>query len=264
MSSRPELSPLIVAHRGSSALAPENTLAAFKRAIEDGAEGIEFDVQLSVDGVPVVIHDFDLGRTAGIDAVVVETSSEKLRGTDVGSWFNTQFPELAQELFSRQHVPLLADTLDYLSGYDGRLYVELKCAPADALSLARAVAVELKKMPKLDRVIVKSFSLSVIPIMRTLMPQIATAALFAPEIMRVLRRPRYMLAVAEQLGANEVSLHHSLASAKVLDNAARAGLAVTVWTVDGVRWIRKARRHGIRALITNDPGRLLAKREGLG
>ena len=66
--------PLIIGHRGASAIAPENTLAAFKRAIQDGADGIEFDVRLSQDGVPVVIHDATLARTGLTDGVVAELS----------------------------------------------------------------------------------------------------------------------------------------------------------------------------------------------
>lgn len=73
---------------GASAIAPENTLAAFTRAIQDGAEGIEFDVRLSQDGVPVVIHDATLARTGLIDGAVAELSAEVLGRTGVGSWLH--------------------------------------------------------------------------------------------------------------------------------------------------------------------------------
>ena len=80
--------PLIIAHRGASALAPENTLAAFRRAIADSAEGLEFDVQLSKDNVPVVIHDFDLKRLGRREGFVKDFTAEELQRIDVGSWFN--------------------------------------------------------------------------------------------------------------------------------------------------------------------------------
>ena len=69
-------------------MAPENTLAAFSRAMLDGADGIEFDVRLSRDGVPVVIHDASLRRTASVDSQVCDLTSEQLQRIDVGSWFS--------------------------------------------------------------------------------------------------------------------------------------------------------------------------------
>src|SRR6266550_1324398 len=109
------LLPLIVGHRGASAVAPENTLAAFSRAIADGAEGIEFDVRLSRDGVPMVIHDASLRRTASIDSLVSDLSSEELLEIDVGSWFaqatiDTRTP-LAASTYSGVKLPTLAQVL---------------------------------------------------------------------------------------------------------------------------------------------------------
>ena len=88
--------PLIIAHRGASALAPENTLAAFRKAIEDGAEGIEFDVRLSKDGKAVVFHDADLKRIAGRDEKIIDLSFAELQKIDMGTWFNRVFPHLGK------------------------------------------------------------------------------------------------------------------------------------------------------------------------
>src|SRR4029079_16191350 len=82
------LRPLILGHRGASAVAPENTLAAFSRAMSDGADGIEFDVRLSRDRVPVVIHDANLNRTAGVDRRVSDLTAKDLQEIDAGSWFD--------------------------------------------------------------------------------------------------------------------------------------------------------------------------------
>ncbi len=71
--------PLILGHRGASALAPENTIAAFARAMHDGADGVEFDVRLSRDQVPVVIHDSTLKRTGLIDSVVSALTAAELQ-----------------------------------------------------------------------------------------------------------------------------------------------------------------------------------------
>src|SRR4029078_199504 len=96
MRTNPNMSmrPLILGHRGASAVAPENTLAAFSRAIQDGAEGIAVDVRLSRDGVPVVIQDASLRRTALIDKLVSDLTVEELKHIDVGIWFAGGQPEI--------------------------------------------------------------------------------------------------------------------------------------------------------------------------
>ena len=95
--------PLIIGHRGASALAPENTLAAFRRAINDGADGIEFDVRLAKDGVAVVIHDATLERTTGsIRSRVSQLTAAELNAIDVGSWFR---PSESSRSFAGEKVP---------------------------------------------------------------------------------------------------------------------------------------------------------------
>ena len=90
--------PLVIAHRGASFDAPENTLAAFERALADGADGLEFDVRLAADGVPVVIHDATLRRTAGRQVSIASLSSSALASVEVGSWFNRRFPARARRV----------------------------------------------------------------------------------------------------------------------------------------------------------------------
>src|SRR6185312_12061571 len=100
---------------GASALAPENTLAAFATALRDGADGIEFDVRLSSDGVPVVIHDATLGRTAMIKTAVSALTAAELCTVEVGSWFNRKFSHLARPEFAREPVPTLAQVFESFS-----------------------------------------------------------------------------------------------------------------------------------------------------
>ncbi len=111
--------PLIIAHRGASALAPENTFAAFRRAMEDKADGIEFDVRLAKDNVPVVFHDSTLNRLVKIDGRVSAFTSEELQKLDVGSWFNEKHPAEFDDKFSAETVPTLTRLLDFLIDYKG-------------------------------------------------------------------------------------------------------------------------------------------------
>lgn len=245
--------PLIIAHRGDSRHAPENTMAAFRAAIECGAEGVEFDVQLANDGVPVVIHDYDLRRTAGLHAKVAEVSSRELARTDVGSWFDPKF--------INEGVPTLKQLLALYEKASGTIFIELKCESGEFKPLVAAVANLLKGYSALDRVIVKSFRLGAIAEMKFHMPQVNTAALFEPSIMTILRRRRYIIAMASEFGADGISLHTSLASASLIGDAKALDMPVTVWTADDPRWIDRCRDRQIDNLITNDPQRLLAARD---
>ena len=249
--------PLIIGHRGASAHAPENTLAAFQMAIDAGADGVEFDVQLAKDGVPVVIHDATLKRTGGQKDGVVDLTSKELGKIDIGSWFNKKYPKRANPDFVQETVPTLAQTLRLLKSSDGLIYIELKATDADYRDLAKAVCDVIRDSPLLPRIIVKSFKLGAIPEIRHHLPQVLTAALFAPQIMDYLRRRKYIIAMAREFGAHQISLHHSLVTKNLTALATQAGMPVTIWTADNPKWIKRCQKLGIGALITNDPARLL-------
>ncbi len=192
--------PLIIAHRGASALAPENTLAAFARAIEDGAEGIEFDIRMAKDGVPVVIHDADLQPLAGKKGKVSSFTSEELQTFDVGSWFNARFPKKANAEFSRETVPTFAQLLKFLERYEGLVYVEIKCEKAETAQLVKTVCENLKQTNLLNQIVLKSFNLDALVEARKFLPEARTAALFSPKILTVIRKRKHILQKAEQCG----------------------------------------------------------------
>jgi glycerophosphoryl diester phosphodiesterase len=252
--------PLIVAHRGASALAPENTLAAFRRAIEDGAEGIEFDVRMTKDNVPVVFHDAALGRVSSEHGLVKQFTAAELQKIDIGSWFNLHKPERADESFSAETVSTLAQTLDFLRDFKGLIYVEIKCRETEIEQISEAACEIITNSPLLPQIIVKSFQLEVIPTVRRLCPQVQTAALFAPKIMTILRKEKRLVSIADELGADQISIHYSLATRKLMKYAETRNLPVTIWTADNPIWVRRAVELGIGAIITNNPARLLAKK----
>ncbi|CAN5812141.1 glycerophosphodiester phosphodiesterase [soil metagenome] len=252
--------PLIIAHRGASAFAPENTLAAFKKAVEDGAEGIEFDVRLSKDGEAVVFHDADLKRIGGRDEKIIDFSFEELQKIDAGSWFNRVFPKLADEKFSNETIPSLRDVLNLLNDFRGLIYIELKCKEREVEPLVKAVCKEISLSHLLPNIIVKSFRLQVIPEIRRLCEDVTTAALFAPKIMMMLRKEKHLLKIAQEFRADQISLHYTLVSRKFMKSAEKKNLPVTVWTVDNPRFIKRAIALGINAVITNNPASLYRKK----
>ena len=255
--------PLIVAHRGDSRHAPENTLVAFRRAVDVGADGIEFDVRITSDGVAVVFHDSSLKRIAGRERKIASLTAAELREVDVGSWFNGRAPKFAEAAFKNEGVPTLAETLDLLKYYEGLIYIELKCRDADVERLSNAVCKVISDSPLFPRIVVKSFKLSVIPKVKELCPSVRTAALFAPKIKNILRKEKHLVRLAADIGADEISLHFALATEKLVKKAASRNLRVIIWTADNSLWIRRGFRLGLDAIITNDPARLLARRNEL-
>lgn len=256
--------PHIVAHRGASAHAPENTMAAFRLAIEEGADGVEFDVRLARDRVPVVIHDDTLARTAARPERVCDLTSEELCRVDAGSWFNKRYPKRADPGFARETIPTLANVLGMCENFAGPTYIELKCRPAEVKPLTAAVCDVIRHSQFLSRIIVKSFDLAAVAELPDLLPSIQTAALFEPSITTILRRRRHIIDMAREAGAAQLSLHTSLATAKLSQLAADVGMPVTVWTTDDPRWIARCKRRGIGAIITNDPAALIKHRDQSG
>ncbi|MDQ2974509.1 MAG: hypothetical protein M3R69_03745 [Acidobacteriota bacterium] len=253
--------PLILGHRGASAIAPENTLAAFARAIRDGADGVEFDVRLSRDRVAVVIHDASLRRTGLKEVSVSELPSAELQGIDVGSWFDRSGRNPNQS-FAAEKLPTLAQVFEFFSSNGGLLYVEMKGDVTEGSALAAAVARAVHEFQIAERVVVESFDLAAIAEIKRIDSGIRTAALFEPRLSRpisTLRRLK-MVDLALSHGADEIALHHTLVAPRMVEKAKREGLEVVLWTVDDRNWIARARAFGIKALIANDPGVMVRER----
>lgn len=255
--------PLIIAHRGSSAAAPENTRAAFLLALSDGADGIELDVRLASDGIPVVFHDESLKRITGNDIPVRSMTSAELGRISVGAWFNRQDPELADPVFDKEKIPTLDEVFKLLIGFAGVLFVELKCGKDDARYLVTAVCESVLRNQPDYRVILKSFFLDAIPRLRSECGNAETAALFKPRFGYLPRRPSAMIRAALDRGADWISVHHSLFSRRLMREARVGGLSTAIWTVDDPDWISTRRNVGIQAIITNRPSLLIKRRDEL-
>lgn len=217
--------PLIIGHRGASAVALENTMPAFEAAIAAGADGIEFDVHLSRDGVPVIIHDETLQRTHGLRRRVVDLTAAELR--EVG-------------------VPSLRQFFELMVQNDLLLCLEIKGSSAQ---LAEECSRVVSEFSFAGRVIVECFDLRVLKGIKTL----RTAALFG----RGIYADQKLIDAASTVGASVLALHYRLVTASLVEKAKEAGFEVVVWTVDSPAWVAQARSMGIRALITNDPALMI-------
>ena len=260
------LRPLIIGHRGASTVAPENTLAAFARAWDEGADGVELDVRLARDGVPVVIHDATLRRTGLREGIVAEMTSAELGKIDVGGWFNRANPQFMHQENAGQLVSTLEHVFRFFNEDASReaiIYVELKTDKAEQSSneLVHSVTQCIDEFEFRSRVVVVSFNLNALAFIKQLDAGICTGALFEPRhTARKLMSPRRMIASAIDSGANEILLNRLIVTRNSVLSARELNLRPVVWTVDNSKWIRRANMLGIHAIITNNPAEMAAAR----
>ncbi|HZG77648.1 MAG TPA: glycerophosphodiester phosphodiesterase family protein [Paenibacillus sp.] len=237
----------IYAHRGWSAEAPENTMAAFRKALDAPyVAGLELDVQLSKDGVPVVIHDFALDRTTNGTGLVKEHTLEELRRLDAGSWFGPAF--------AGERIPTLAEALALAKGR-GKVNIELKTAGRLYPGLAEA-AVKVVREAGMERdVYFTSFDHLVMLETKSIAPDIRTGLLIAG-------RPIALKVQFELTGADVLSIAHAYLTPDLVREAKELGLEILAWTIDDVERIRAvAALDADIAICTNAPDRA---REALG
>jgi glycerophosphoryl diester phosphodiesterase len=236
---------LLFGHRGYSALAPENTLAAFQALVDRGIPGVELDVQLSSDGYPVVIHDWSLARTAGLQAKVRDTPLEAIRELDAGQWRGAEF--------RGQKVPLLEEVF---AAYADRLYfdVELKCNSKDGSGMEQKVVAMVRRHGLEGRCLLSSFNPYCILRVRRLAPELPTAHIWSdsPELPALLRRGAAAVLRPGPLAKPEAKRIRAWNTAlfRLL------GSRLLAWTVDDPQEARRLLELGVRGLISNDPGRL--------
>ena len=233
----------VIAHRGLSGRAPENTLTAIRRAIEVGADMVEIDVTLSSDKHVVVIHDETLDRTTNGSGEVGEHSLSELKELDAGAWFN---PEFAGE-----HLPTLDEVLREV---DGRilLNVEIK-SEAVARGVVPLVASEIRELGMIDQVVVSSFSPEALRQMHEAAPEITTAVLYNTKFHTGLDA----VDIVTELGASVFNIKRQRLTRKMLRRCRENGIPVGVYTVNEPRRLRRLVKRGIGAIFTDHPDRLI-------
>jgi len=233
--------PLVLGHRGASAEAPENTLAAFRLAAAQGADGVELDVWRCGSGEVVVIHDEDTARTCGERLPVPETPLARLRALDAGAWKGARF--------AGERVPLLAEALEALPGAIVNVELKARRRGGDA-GLARAVAAVIAQARAEARVLVSSFDFSLVAAFREAAPRVATGLLFEPAWHRALRVPL----ATWRLRPSALHPDRALCTPARLAAWVAAGRAVNAWTVDDPAEVARLAGAGVAALICNAPG----------
>ena len=237
--------PLVIAHRGSSAIAPENTLAAFRRAVSDGADAVELDVHLSKEGEPVVIHDARLSRTTDGRGWVSRTSLRELKRLDAGGWFHRRF--------AGERVPTLSEVFEELSGRLG-VNIEIKGGRAqlERLIVERCMRV-VRRQGASTYVMISSFYHPFVRRAKQIDPSVAAGVLFHP--VRNARTPPHVLAA--RAGAEFFIIgDRSLRPAVVADVRSHM-LSLAVYSIDTVRQFIRVSRFGPDCIVTDDPAKIL-------
>lgn len=224
------------AHRGASAVAPENTLAAFAAAEAAGAHGLELDVQLSSDGVPVVIHDRTLNRTSNGHGSVSRRTLAQLKQLDAGSWFGSGF--------AGETIPTLEEVFAWRASRL-RINVEIKNAAA-----GKAVLDLARRFSKVS-VVVSSFDYNLLRELRSRAPELPLGFLW--------ERGDWTVALESALACRAESFNprHTALSAAMVCACHQQGLAIHPWTVDGASALQNCLQLGVDGLFCNDPAQVL-------
>lgn len=239
--------PLVIAHRGASLIAPENTLTAFRLAEELRADAIEFDVKLSRDRIPVVHHDMTLDRTTEGKGRVKDHTLSDIKKLDAGYKFNQRF--------QGERIPTLEETLEEFSE-KMLLNIELTNYNDPFDSLPEQVARCLDGIGTLGRILISSFNPFALRTSRRLMPGLRVALLLAPGTPRLMQRLLRLITPHDDLHP-----HYGMVTTALINGVHHKDGRVNVWTVNEYDQMRELLGVGIDGIITDDVVTALCARD---
>lgn len=226
--------PTVMAHRGLSADAPENTLYAFSDAISVGADFIELDVQQTRDGVLVVMHDSNLKRTTGVNKDIWDVDYADIQNLDAGSWFDPAY--------ANARIPTLEETLQFVDKR-AKLNIEIKPTKHGSDTLEQDVAELITQYQYTDACYVTSFSYGSLKKVKEVNPEIRTGYL-----MSVAYGQFYSLKYADAFSLNKVFV-----TSQVVNAAHQQGKQIFAWTVNSMSEVRSLCNLHVDSIITDDP-----------
>src|SRR2546427_3398742 len=223
---------LVIAHRGASGNAPENTLAAFRKAVALGATFIETDLQLSRDAHFVAIHDTTVNRTTNGQGAVHDMTLADLRKLDAGSWFGSEF--------AGERIPTLEEILEFSKKNDVVFYLEIK--PGAAWGGEHALIGALRESGEIPRAVVISFDPAIVLSLRKIEPTLMTGLLYDGQIENPLDK-------AVEIGARQLAVRGDLVTPALLAEARRKDLQVVCWTVNHPAHMRMLTLSGVDGVM---------------
>jgi glycerophosphoryl diester phosphodiesterase len=236
----------IIAHRGASKLAPENTMFAFELAYILGAEGIETDVQLTKDNIPILIHDETLKRTTNGKGYVKDYTYEELKQLDAGSWFSSDFRSAK--------ILTLDEFLSWIKPKNLSLNLELKNNKIDYNNLESIVYRMVKKHCLEKRTTISTFSPLSVTRLKTYQAELGIALLTS--------KPNSNLVdYAKSLGANALHIKYRLVNTSLIEKAHASNMAVRVYTVNRYRQMMNCFQEACDGIFTDVPYKAITFRK---
>ena len=228
----------VQAHRGASKERPENTMSAFRRALELGADGIELDVHLLCDGTIIVRHDSDLGRCESIEGNIYNYSKENIKSFSVGSWFS--------EEYKNEVIPYFTEVLEFLKGNELFLNVEIKPGTFFIDASVEKVLKLLEKYNMANRCIISSFNHYMLKEIKEKFPRYKVGILYSYPY-------KYdVINYCKKHGFDAVHPYYKSIDKQFVDACHQNGILVNVWTVDAPEDLQRMKEYGVDTVISND------------
>ena len=240
--------PLVLAHRGANKRAPQNTIPAFRKAVEFGADGVETDVHLSKDGKIVICHNYTIDATSDGQGLISDYTCEELKKFDFGSYFSPDFKGVT--------LPTLPELLDVVKGMQ-LINIEIK-APQTKNDLVKRTIEEIHRYGLQESVIISCFSPECIRESKEIDPAIRTGLLYEDNDLGREIRSFGVEKYCAQLGANAAHPGRTLITEDEVKRLHALGMAVNVWTVNEKEDILKLTDWGCDALISDVPDFVLS------
>ncbi|MCM3026168.1 glycerophosphodiester phosphodiesterase [Bacillus safensis] len=229
----------IIAHRGSSSAAPENTFAAFDLAVQQGADYIELDVQLTMDQHVAVIHDVTVDRTTNGSGLVKSYTLDQLKKLDAGSWFDSQY--------ANERIPTLQEILERYSQRVGIL-IEIK-HPKQQIGVEKAVVDIINRFAYSRHIMVQSFDANALQRVKAYAPSLRTAFIIKPSAFKLTKRK-----LAEYSSfADCLNMKKTMINRWLIDRIHSFGMDVFIWTVKDQKTADRMKTYPIDGVVTDHP-----------
>ncbi len=237
----------VISHRGANIYAPQNTLPAFRRALEIGVDGFETDVHLSQDGTLVLCHNYTIDKTSDGKGSISQMTLGQLKAHDFGSYFSPKFVGT--------QIPTLQEFLELVRQNGGLrvLNIELKSPRANETSIVRDTIEMVKDFEMFNSLILSSFDPKLLAEAKRIDPAVKTGFLYSPNSKVIFRIYRNPLEVAKEIGADALHPFSMYVNADLVRKTHEAGMTMNVWTVNSPRAIKRLASLGADGIITDYP-----------
>ncbi|UVI31085.1 glycerophosphodiester phosphodiesterase [Paenibacillus spongiae] len=232
--------PLVIAHRGAAGEAPENTLAAFQLALEQGCDAFELDVHLSKDGQIVVIHDYSVDRTTTGQGAVSELTVEEMKQYDAGAWFHPSY--------AGERIPTLEEVIAMTPEH---IHINVEIKGGIGQGIEEKLVELLRRLNRTASIFVSSFHWNCLRTLNQIEPSLRVGLLYDLSLKDYALLPK-------AAGVNAYSLHPHFGKleAEAVKAAVAQGVAVFPWTINGEADMARMIDMGVSGIITDYPGKL--------